>query len=599
MIAWRMSGLGSWARRLRHLGRRWWGNYRWLVSTVVVSAAVVLGFIGFGQHPGGPTYPELGFFERVYDTLLLFRFSTSAPPPFSPALEVARWLALLSTAYVVVAGLRALFVEQWSQARARFGARNHMIVCGAGEMGRAVALDCVSRGIPTVVVDRSSLAVGVAPCRAAGIPVLTGDATDPIVLSRAQLRRARHLVAACGNDDVNIDIVMQAQALSAECHGRLRTCWANIDDDGLCQLLESSALAGPGEQGRSTEFFNLYRGSPAAVLDRYGESLGTAPAPHLVVVGDGQLGRNMVLEAARRWRSRLLAKPESTSAPSPRLLVTVVATAASTMACDLECSEPALASLVELCPVDLDLARADAPVATLARGGPPHAVVVCLEDQASGLRAALKLRQLVEVTVPIVVTTSVSSGVARLLERDNLPAMANIKAFDLEDEVSWGDLLLFGRLGTLARAIHNDYRRRMAASAKPGSAAAMTWDELPEGYKAANRDQAADIARKLATVGCRMVQVPTLAPPPFSFTPAEVEQLAVMEHDRWAAERRGQGWSYGPVRDDSAKKHPALVPWAELDERLRDLDRDTVRNIPAFLAEAGYAVVRPGSPPGS
>ena len=41
-----------------------------------------------------------------------------------------------------------------------------------------------------------------------------------------------------------------------------------------------------------------------------------------------------------------------------------------------------------------------------------------------------------------------------------------------------------------------------------------------------------------------------------------LEQLAENTHDVWAATCVGQGWSYGPARDDAKKSHRASSPMA-------------------------------------
>jgi hypothetical protein len=78
----------------------------------------------------------------------------------------------------------------------------------------------------------------------------------------------------------------------------------------------------------------------------------------------------------------------------------------------------------------------------------------------------------------------------------------------------------------------------------------------------------------------------------FAFSPLEVERLAVIEHDRWAADRHLDGWTYGPVRDNARRHHPQLVPYADLSEPMKDLDRFAVRLIPTLLARSGRGVVR-------
>jgi hypothetical protein len=35
-------------------------------------------------------------------------------------------------------------------------------------------------------------------------------------------------------------------------------------------------------------------------------------------------------------------------------------------------------------------------------------------------------------------------------------------------------------------------------------------------------------------------------------------------HESWLAEKRGDGWKYGPVKDPDKKEHPCFVPYDEL-----------------------------------
>jgi len=53
-------------------------------------------------------------------------------------------------------------------------------------------------------------------------------------------------------------------------------------------------------------------------------------------------------------------------------------------------------------------------------------------------------------------------------------------------------------------------------------------------------------------------------------------------------ERRCEGWVFGPERDVHRKVSPYLVPWGELDEKVKEWDRNAVRKIPDLLARAGF-----------
>ena len=71
---------------------------------------------------------------------------------------------------------------------------------------------------------------------------------------------------------------------------------------------------------------------------------------------------------------------------------------------------------------------------------------------------------------------------------------------------------------------------------------------------------------------------------------ALVEALAENVHDTWARGRLDQGWTYGPARDDAAKKHPCLVPYADLPESERDYDRNTAKATIQFILSKGFEI---------
>jgi len=72
-----------------------------------------------------------------------------------------------------------------------------------------------------------------------------------------------------------------------------------------------------------------------------------------------------------------------------------------------------------------------------------------------------------------------------------------------------------------------------------------------------------------------------------------VERLASGIHDAWAAKRLTQGWTYGPKRDDDARKHPGLVPFEELSEEERDYDRNTIRATLRGMLALGWELTPP------
>jgi hypothetical protein len=70
------------------------------------------------------------------------------------------------------------------------------------------------------------------------------------------------------------------------------------------------------------------------------------------------------------------------------------------------------------------------------------------------------------------------------------------------------------------------------------------------------------------------------------------ELLAESTHDNWAAQRFADGWNYGPTRDDATKKHPCLVPYADLPEAERVYDRRTAIETLKAIVALGYRITR-------
>jgi hypothetical protein len=68
------------------------------------------------------------------------------------------------------------------------------------------------------------------------------------------------------------------------------------------------------------------------------------------------------------------------------------------------------------------------------------------------------------------------------------------------------------------------------------------------------------------------------------------ERLAENAHDVWARQRLADGWSYGPRRDDAAKKNPDLVPYGKLPESEKEYDRSAAMETLKAIVALGYRI---------
>jgi hypothetical protein len=144
----------------------------------------------------------------------------------------------------------------------------------------------------------------------------------------------------------------------------------------------------------------------------------------------------------------------------------------------------------------------------------------------------------------------------------------------------------------IAQAVHERFRADRARDKPPDDPSIQPWERLLETFRRANRGQADDILHKLEAVGCGYRPRRGEGPVRFRFRADEIERLAELEHERWMRERQDEGYTWGPVKDGERKTHPHLVPWADLEDPIRQYDRDAVIAIPDVLAQAGYEVYR-------
>jgi voltage-gated potassium channel len=89
--------------------------------------------------------------------------------------------------------------------------RDHVVVCGWGRVGRAVAVDLVENGRDVVVVDSDAERL-----RDLAYPSVAGDATLDATLRSAGLSRAAALVAALTGDAENLFVTLSGRSINPE-----------------------------------------------------------------------------------------------------------------------------------------------------------------------------------------------------------------------------------------------------------------------------------------------------------------------------------------------------------------------------------------------
>ncbi|KAF2012897.1 hypothetical protein BU24DRAFT_484764 [Aaosphaeria arxii CBS 175.79] len=116
------------------------------------------------------------------------------------------------------------------------------------------------------------------------------------------------------------------------------------------------------------------------------------------------------------------------------------------------------------------------------------------------------------------------------------------------------------------------------------------WDKLSEAFKDSNRDHADAIKTTIRIISCFLAEKKEGRNPVTNFTDSEIEAMAMHEKDRWNSERLQRQWKTGR-RSGKDKTTPYLVPWKDLDEETKEIDRAMVRSYLSILPQ-NYAIYR-------
>jgi hypothetical protein len=596
---WRRSVRRFWRETLAPL----WSDAQWSVFIVLGLIAIGLGIDGFRRHfnATGETY---SWADLVYRSLQLFPFESGWVEGVNLELQVARFLAPAVVLFAAVSGIMAIFRSQVQLLRAR-RYRDHVVVCGLGRKGFLLAKGFRHDGEQVVAIEQNESNRLVQDARGLGVPVVIGDASAPETLGRARVGRARRVVAVCGDDAANAEVAARAREIARDHRERERTrrlarlrryrprtltAFVHVAGVDLCDQVMEARVSVPEDEPFRLELVNAFEQAARPWLREF-EPFPDPQASHLLIVGAGEMGKHLIVGAAKSWLDRH-------GITDPKPCITLLDRAARARVKTLRRQYPDLEKVCELVPLPCEI---DSPAFVAARflfdPARPEvsAVYVCLDDEARCLAAGLTLlrRLREELTVVSEVPT-----VVRMTREGGLPdlvgGLQGLRSFGVLDRTSTPKAMLDGtRNELLARAIHGEYVRYQDSLGQTSETnkSMVAWEALPEDDKESNRRQADHVGHKLRAVDCGVRSLTDWLTPLVDFTDDEVEKLAEMEHDRWVAARRADGWKPGP-RDRKRKRHPHLVEWKVLEDDVRDYDRHFARSLPSVLARAGFRVYR-------
>ena len=568
-----------------------WNDFEWPVVILLGVISIILGTVGFFLYNTdvGQSDTLSLFWNNLYLSLQLFSMQVSFDAPkakdISLALQIARFLSPGLTVYT----LSQAFIEVFRKQLELFQlvrSENHVVLCGLGSKGLLLVKDLRKEKQSVVIIEQQSNNPYLELCRELGVVVIIGDALDSKILLKAGVRQAKRLIAVCGDDGTNVQVAAQARKL-VEGHRKDRLiCNIHIVDRYLRSVLKQKEFTSEKLSAFRIELFNVYDVG-ARVLLRETFNVNQAKAPHLLVIGLGDLGENIVVHAARAW---CLGNRNA----KEKLNISVLDPDAERKVEMLRILFPLLKDVCEFHTQEYQPSWPELQTALFPFVDPKFLIThayVCFDDTLLGMQAGFYLLQMLHHQgVQVMIRMNDDSGLANILRETINPDLENLTAFGLLENTCRVGLLHDG--SHVARAIHEDYLAREKEKGTKNNPNIVPWNDLAEDIKESNRRQADHIGVKLAAVGCAMEPWREYGKEKFTFKPEEIFKMAKMEHERWRKEKLWENWKYGAERKDARKIHPDLVEWGKLTDDAREKDLATVKLIPILLARAGFQIYR-------
>ena len=216
-------------------------RHRLYLSLAMLAFAVVGGSIGFRAIEGW------GWFDAFYMTLTTM--TTIGYGEIHPLSHHGRIFnsflivfAVFSVGFTIATVSQALLQFEFRKA---FGRRRmereitrlsgHYIVCGAGRVGRTVARELSARGQSVVFIEKNPERAEWAASQ--NIPVVLGSASSEESLKRANIGKAKALVAAVSSDAENVYIVLTARGFRSD----LKIIARASEEEAIPKLLRAGA----------------------------------------------------------------------------------------------------------------------------------------------------------------------------------------------------------------------------------------------------------------------------------------------------------------------------------------------------------------------
>lgn len=507
-------------------------NGQLIVLIFLGIVTLILGLIGFWRQ-----FPDNNFSENLYLTLQLFVLQSGAGiSQINWQLDIARYIGAFFSAWAAIQLLVSIFSNQYQLLKILLFFRDHVIICGLGGIGTILTERYLSEGRKVVIIEIKQDNKYIQHLKELGAIILIGDGADPELLRKAGIAYAELVVAVCGNDGKNSEIVSQVAKLAREGILNIRLerflqkivknksrfqqrldicCYAHILDLHLCHYLAGQAIMSYTDTHLQVEFFNIFDSGARLMLQEKAMKFSFTDGhyPHIAVIGLNEVGQSLIMRLERAIHA---------ASRNDKPCLTIIDPEASDKIELMNCSCANLENSFDLKKIEQKVQNTSYLNSWLNEvtevEKPLTHIFICLEDDSEALTLGLMLQQrLRRKQVPIMVCLLGHGGLEEILvEREGtslsprkVSQQNQLFAFDLLERTCDSSISSQGLFEDLAVAVHGHYCAENLGDNNPSIDQPNLYSWFAEGdlrslsdeLKEQNRRQARRIGEALWSIG--------------------------------------------------------------------------------------------------
>lgn len=551
-----------------------------IFGIIFICSLLILSWVGLSK-----LYPEGGLWRYIPDKIYKVTKIALGGDPTGSAIEPQNTPWELTVAKIFAIGIvifgaykiiQKAFAEQLALLSASFK-RRHYITIGLSKKGqRLLSSIKKDKGEKAVVIEKDAELIKRSSVGKHGHIVVPGDGEDKETLLEAGVLHAAHLMLFLENEQSIIEIVEAIRQI----YKRKKTenhlkCYVHLRHPRLIELVRNAGLYTDNKQVE-LHFFNQHKMVARQFYTRllndvYDQGIHLNTIRQVIIIGYGNFAHALLLQTLR----------------------VLHISADNDVQIALYCEQAALNEALftehhpkahKIYPISFheftgsfSSMLTDRRLHTLDR----QSIIIsaCDDDQTSLSRSLELLNVSSRLSFNIYTLNTEGKGLRSLI--DGTRELPRLKSFGSIEETTTVESITEEKQDRMAKAIHDDYQKKISGADSESRRFISDWPALPEEAKDASRAQADHIPFKLMLTGKYLPDISKIEN--LSFSSADVERLAMIEHNRWMAHRYLNNWDYGEHRDDNLKHHPSLIPWQDLSEGERQKDRETILRLKKVL----------------